>query len=92
MATRVGILSDDSMMGRDTPSAGLERAAAYVIGEFQRLGLRPAGENGTYLQRFGVTRWTLDTAISRIRLSTGVQGRHGGLRPRRPLRRRPDAG
>ena len=92
MAARVGILSDDSMMGRDTPSAGLERAAAYVIGEFQRLGLRPAGENGTYLQRFGVTRWDLDTAVSRIRLSTGVQERHGGLHPRRPLRRRPDAG
>ncbi len=73
MAARVGILSDDSMMGRDTPSAGLERAATYVIGEFQRLGLRPAGENGTYIQRFGVTRWTLDTAISRIRLSTGAK-------------------
>ncbi len=74
MAARVGILSDDSMMGRDTPSAGLERAATYVIGEFQRLGLRPAGENGTYIQRFGVTRWTLDTAISRIRLSSGSKG------------------
>jgi len=71
MAARVGILSDDSMMGRDTPSAGLERAATYVIGEFQRLGLRPAGENGTYLQRFGVTRWTLDTSVSHIRLSAG---------------------
>jgi Peptidase family M28 len=73
MATRVGILSDDSMMGRDTPSEGLERAATYVIGEFRRLGLRPAGEDGTYLQRFGVTRWTVDTAISRIRLHAGAK-------------------
>jgi hypothetical protein len=71
IAARVGILSDDSMMGRDTPSEGLERAAAYVIGEFQRLGLRPAGDNGTYLQRFGVTRWTLDTIASRVRLTAG---------------------
>jgi Peptidase family M28 len=71
MATRIGIISDDSMMGRDTPSPGLERAAAYVIGEFQRLGLRPAGGNGTYVQRFGVTRWALDTAGSRLRLRSG---------------------
>ena len=71
MAARIGIISDDSMMGRDTPSPGLERAAAYVIGEFQRLGLRPAGENGTYVQRFGVTRWALDTAGSRLRLRAG---------------------
>jgi hypothetical protein len=71
MAARIGVLSDDSMMGRDTPSPGLERAAAYVIGEFRRLGLRPAGENGSYVQRFGVTRWTLDTAGSRLRLRVG---------------------
>jgi hypothetical protein len=75
MADRIGIISDDSMMGRDTPSPGLERAAAYVIGEFRRLGLRPAGENGTYVQRFGVTRWTLDTAGSRLRLRAGAAGR-----------------
>jgi hypothetical protein len=75
MASRIGIISDDSMMGRDTPSPGLERAAAYVIGEFRRLGLRPAGENGTYVQRFGVTRWTLDTAASRLRLRDGAAER-----------------
>jgi hypothetical protein len=71
MAARIGIISDDSMMGRDTPSPGLERAAAYVIGEFRRLGLRPAGENGGYVQRFGVTRWDLDTTASRLRLRVG---------------------
>jgi hypothetical protein len=71
MAGRIGILSDDSMMGRDTPSPGLERAAGYVIAEFQRLGLRPAGEHGTYVQRFAVTRWTLDTARSLVRLRAG---------------------
>jgi len=52
--SRIAILADDSMLGRDTPSAGLERAATYVVGEFRRLGLRPAGDRGTYVQRFGV--------------------------------------
>jgi hypothetical protein len=74
--TRIGILADESMLGRDTPSPGLERAAAYVISEFQRLGLRPAGEGGTYVQRFGVSRWMVDTASSTLELSArGVRAR-----------------
>jgi hypothetical protein len=66
---KIQILAHDSMMGRDTPSPGLERAAAYVVGEFRRLGLRPAGERGTYLQRFGVSRWTVDTTASSLELA-----------------------
>src|ERR687891_1862897 len=69
LRAKIEILADDSMMGRDTPSPGLERAAAYVRGEFRRLGLRPAGELGTYVQRFGVSRWTVDTAASSLELA-----------------------
>ena len=69
LRAKIDILAHDSMMGRDTPSPGLERAAAYVVGEFRRLGLRPAGELGTYVQRFGVSRWTLDTAASSLELA-----------------------
>ena len=57
------------MLGRDTPSPGLERAAEYVVREFERLGLQPAGDRGTYVQRFGVSRWTVDTAASTLELS-----------------------
>jgi hypothetical protein len=67
--TRIEILADDSMLGRDTPSPGLERAAAYVIAEFHRLGLRPAGDRGTYMQRFGLSRWAVDTSASSLALS-----------------------
>ncbi len=66
---QVEILADDSMLGRDTPGPGLERAAAYVIREFHRLGLRPAGDRGTFVQRFGLSRWTVDTAGSSLELS-----------------------
>src|SRR5262245_16704093 len=66
---RIEVLSDDSMLGRDTPSPGLERAAKYVIAAFQRLGLRPAGDSGTYAQRYGLSRWTVDTAASAFEVS-----------------------
>ncbi len=65
---RVGAIAADSMLGRDTPSPGLERTAEYVASEFRRTGLRPAGDKGTYLQRFAVTRWTIDTTRSVVEL------------------------
>ena len=39
------------MEGRDTGSPGYDRAAAYVAGRFERAGLRPAGDGGTFFQR-----------------------------------------
>jgi hypothetical protein len=50
---RVSIIADDSMLGRATPSRGLELTARYVAAQFQRAGLRPAGGDGSYIQRFG---------------------------------------
>ena len=72
LRAKIEILAHDSMLGRDTPSPGLERAAAYVESEFRRLGLRPAGELGTYVQRFGVSRWMVDTAASSLVLAAGT--------------------
>lgn len=53
---RIGIIADDSMRGRDTPSPELEKVAAYIAGEFGRLGLKPAGDNGTFLQRYALDK------------------------------------
>ena len=44
-------LSGDDMEGRDTGSPGYDRAAAYVAQRFERAGLAPAGDSGTYFQR-----------------------------------------
>lgn len=54
---RLEIIADDSMMGRETGSEGDFKAAAYVAAEFQRSGLEPAGENGTWFQT--VPFWTV---------------------------------
>ncbi|HEX2501461.1 MAG TPA: M28 family peptidase [Methylomirabilota bacterium] len=47
-------LSDPAMDGRAAGTPGADRAAAYLVAEFQRLGLRPAGDAGGFLQRFEV--------------------------------------
>jgi hypothetical protein len=59
---RIGFLASDALRGRDTPSPGLEAAAAYIVSEHQRFGLTPAGENGTFYQRYPFPLRALDTA------------------------------
>lgn len=46
----VAFLADDLLEGRDTGSKGQEIAARYVASHFEALGLKPAGENGTWYQ------------------------------------------
>jgi hypothetical protein len=52
MRARIYYLASDALRGRDTPSPGLEAAAAYLVSEAQRIGLQPAGEDGTFYQRW----------------------------------------
>ncbi|HEX6135830.1 MAG TPA: M20/M25/M40 family metallo-hydrolase [Longimicrobiales bacterium] len=59
---RIAFLASDELRGRDTPSPGLEAAANYAAEEFRRLGLRPAGDDETYIQRFPFDASTLDRA------------------------------
>ena len=47
---RLFTLADDSMGGRRSGSIGDFKAAEYVAHEFQRLGLQPAGDGGTWFQ------------------------------------------
>lgn len=44
-------LSSDAMRGRDTGSPEHRKAAEMVAELFSKAGLRPMGDNGTYLQR-----------------------------------------
>jgi hypothetical protein len=66
VARRIGVVADDSMMGRDTPSKGLEMTAQYVADQFRSFGLQPGGEHGTWFQRYPITRRKLDLAGSRV--------------------------
>ncbi|HET6764329.1 MAG TPA: hypothetical protein VFH27_11675, partial [Longimicrobiaceae bacterium] len=45
---RVGIIAADSMEGRETGTRGALRARNYLAAELARMGVRPAGDGGTY--------------------------------------------
>lgn len=48
--SHVQFLASDEMKGRDTGSAEHRKAALYIASQFERAGLKPAGEQG-YLQK-----------------------------------------
>lgn len=52
----VQILTAPDMQGRLTGSIGEKRATQYVADAFYRLGLEPAGDQGTYFQPFRFKR------------------------------------
>ena len=64
IARHIGALAHDSMRGRATPSPEIEKAASYVEALFAGLRLAPAGDAGTFRQRFPLTRDTAPGAPS----------------------------
>ncbi|SPE32383.1 Peptidase M28 [Candidatus Sulfopaludibacter sp. SbA6] len=46
--SHVEALANDGLEGRDTGSEGYRQAARYVVTQFERAGLKPAGESGYY--------------------------------------------
>lgn len=75
MRARIGFLASDALRGRDTPSPGLEAAAAYIASEFIRLGLQPAGEGGTYYQRYPMPLVGLWSGDARLQIGAAAGGR-----------------
>jgi len=82
----VEFLAGDLLEGRDTGSRGHEIAARYVAAEFQKLGLKPAGEGNGWLMQVPLRRAT-HAAAPGMTLTIGgrptpiVHGRDAALRP-----------
>jgi hypothetical protein len=55
-------LSNDAMEGRDTGSAAYLRAARLVAAKFAAVGLKPAGENGSWFQTVPMREVRVDAA------------------------------
>jgi hypothetical protein len=67
----VKTLAAPEMEGRATGSAGMRRAAHFIAGEFERAGLEPGGEGGSYFQRFDVVTGIRLGDGNRLRLLSG---------------------
>jgi len=69
LRTRLYQFADDSMMGREAGTLGNIKGTDYIAAEFKRLGLQPAGENGSYFQVLDYGRQRF--ATNRVRLQAG---------------------
>lgn len=67
LAWRVGVMAHDSMQGRDTPSEGLEKTAAWIASQFREMGLRGGAAEGAYLQRYPLRATAFDVEASYAR-------------------------
>ncbi len=53
-------LSSDALQGRETSYPGEKLAAKFIAEHFRSLGLKPIGDNGTYLQHYPVELLRVD--------------------------------
>src|SRR4051794_19382953 len=51
LRAHLGFLADDALEGRRPGTRGGELAAKYIAAQFERLGLQPAGDSGTYFHQ-----------------------------------------
>ena len=71
MKAHVLFLADDALKGREAGSAEYEIAARYVAAQFYAQGLRPAGDEGSYLQRVPLMRYRAADQGSLVRSAGG---------------------
>ncbi len=62
-------IASDELEGRDTPSRGLDTAAKYIAQHLSSWGIKPAGGEGTYFQRFPLRHSKLDPAGTRLEIN-----------------------
>ncbi len=66
--SHITFLADDKLKGRQPGKEGYQMAVDYVVNEFTQLGMIPAGENGTYLQKLILRRATVNNKLSTVLL------------------------
>lgn len=71
LAAHLKYLSDDLLEGRRTGTRGHALAERYIAAVYESLGLRPAGENGSWYQEVRVRSWQAKMARSSVTLRLG---------------------
>src|SRR5256714_3608796 len=62
LRTYLSFIASDEMEGRDTPSRGLDTVAKFIALNLTRWGFKPAGDDGTFLQKIALRRQQIDPA------------------------------
>jgi len=66
--SHISYLASDRLEGRSTGSEGEMLSAKYLAAEFQKIGLEPKGENGTYLQEFTIVTLRISDPSSHLKI------------------------
>ena len=56
----ITFLADDALKGREAGTEGFQQAADYVAAELEKLGLEPAGDDGSWFQQVPLRTTTRD--------------------------------
>lgn len=62
LMSRLYVFADDSMLGRQVGFEGNHKGTQYIADQAKKIGLIPAGDNGTYFQDLPVYSRVLDRA------------------------------
>jgi hypothetical protein len=86
LMSRLYVYADDSMMGRETGTKGHLMSTEYIGSELKRLGLTPAGDNGTFFQNVPAFVRTLNMdkssiTVDGVTLKAGTDFINQGSRP-----------
>lgn len=66
--SHIAYLADDKLKGRQPGKEGYQLAVDYVVNQFKEIGVAPAGEKGSYLQKLILRRATVNNNLSKAGL------------------------
>lgn len=64
LASDLEFLASDELAGRNTPSPGYDKAAAFIVERLRKAGVKPLGADGSYLQRYEMHESRVDPAAT----------------------------
>ncbi len=68
---KVSVIAHDCMMGRYNPSPGLSMTADWIAEEFEKYGLMPGGDDGTFIQSYHIGERGVDFDASSATITGG---------------------
>lgn len=71
---RIALLSDDAFEGRGPAAEKGELTADWLAQELARIGVQPAGDDGSWFQTVGMVEQTLDENASSLSFAGGASG------------------